>query len=262
MMNYAHSCIVTLKDTSGVADGTGSGIIIDTVQGHVITHASMLGTIVLKDQHLQKTVLSELHNPFEDIGSHIGVEIILEKPNWKKCDTSQELPLSRYQSALVSSTITNKNPDLSSHVGSVVSVFKLDRFENVLKQLTPQSDWKFIDMSDDDKSNNNMSLKEKHDAEVIALRLLPYCILIKVDNWVPYKSNLSVRSPMHCHIGETAEICATPFGNLFPNVLVNSHSRGVISNLAGKNRSLILTDARCIPGSEGGPLYTFVNTNR
>jgi len=36
---------------------------------------------------------------------------------------------------------------------------------------------------------------------------------------------------------------------------LNSVSRGVISNIAGKHRELILTDARCIPGGEGSALY-------
>ncbi|XP_041365771.1 peroxisomal leader peptide-processing protease-like [Gigantopelta aegis] len=265
MTRYAQSCIVTLKSTKCVADGTGSGIMIDTVQGFIITHASLLGAIVLKDQHLQNVVLSQLDSLSEEIVGHVSVEVILERSsrdNSSKHYLSQDVLLSKYQSALVSSTITSRNPDLSTHAGSVVSLFKCGRFENALKHLTPQRDWQFTDTSDDGKLNNNVSLKEKHDAEVITFKLLPYCLLIKVDNLVPYKSALSVRSPTLCHIGEAAEICATPFGNLFPNVLVNSYSRGVISNLAGKNRCIILTDARCIPGSEGGPLYTLVDSNR
>lgn len=51
------------------------------------------------------------------------------------------------------------------------------------------------------------------------------------------------------------EINATPFGGLNPEVFLNSKSQGIISNISGKNKVLIMVDARCIPGSEGGALY-------
>jgi len=60
-------------------------------------------------------------------------------------------------------------------------------------------------------------------------------------------------------IGQTVFAVATPFGNLSPAVFLNSVSKGIVSNIVGAESELILTDARCIPGTEGGALYTDLN---
>ena len=38
-------------------------------------------------------------------------------------------------------------------------------------------------------------------------------------------------------------------------MFLNSISNGVLSNVAGAQQDLLLTDARCIPGTEGGAIY-------
>lgn len=49
--------------------------------------------------------------------------------------------------------------------------------------------------------------------------------------------------------------CGSPFGGLCPDLFMNSISKGIISNLAGDENALILTDARCLPGTEGGGVF-------
>ncbi|NXG17890.1 TYSD1 protease, partial [Grallaria varia] len=46
--------------------------------------------------------------------------------------------------------------------------------------------------------------------------------------------------------------CGSPFGALCPELFLNTLSRGVVSNLAGEGNALVLTDARCLPGTQGG----------
>lgn len=46
--------------------------------------------------------------------------------------------------------------------------------------------------------------------------------------------------------------CGSPFGAFCPDIFLNTLSRGVLSNAAGP---LLLTDARCLPGSEGGGVF-------
>jgi len=57
-------------------------------------------------------------------------------------------------------------------------------------------------------------------------------------------------------IGSVLYVVGTPFGNLSPAVFLNSISKCVLSNVAGADQDLLLTDARCIPGTEGGAIYT------
>jgi len=56
-------------------------------------------------------------------------------------------------------------------------------------------------------------------------------------------------------VGSAVYVVGTPFGNLSPAVFLNSVSKGVLSNAAGAERELLLTDARCMPGTEGGSIY-------
>ncbi|NXS61568.1 TYSD1 protease, partial [Brachypteracias leptosomus] len=55
--------------------------------------------------------------------------------------------------------------------------------------------------------------------------------------------------------GDGLLACGTPFGDLCPDLFLNTLSRGVVSNLAGEENALILTDARCLPGTEGGGAF-------
>nr|XP_012315746.1 peroxisomal leader peptide-processing protease isoform X1 [Aotus nancymaae] len=48
-------------------------------------------------------------------------------------------------------------------------------------------------------------------------------------------------------------VCGSPFGAFCPDIFLNTLSRGVLSNVAGP---LLLTDARCLPGTEGGGVFT------
>uniref|UniRef100_A0A9J7ZBK6 Peroxisomal leader peptide-processing protease n=1 Tax=Cyprinus carpio carpio TaxID=630221 RepID=A0A9J7ZBK6_CYPCA len=54
-----------------------------------------------------------------------------------------------------------------------------------------------------------------------------------------------------CHV----IACGSPFGGLCPDLFMNTISKGIVSNLAGGENALILTDARCLPGTEGGGVF-------
>lgn len=55
--------------------------------------------------------------------------------------------------------------------------------------------------------------------------------------------------------GDTVFTCGSPFGSLCPEIFMNTLSKGIVSNLAGTNNALLLTDARCLPGTEGGGVF-------
>ncbi|XP_066582865.1 peroxisomal leader peptide-processing protease [Prorops nasuta] len=52
--------------------------------------------------------------------------------------------------------------------------------------------------------------------------------------------------------GSIVEIEGTPFGN---RIFFNSTSRGIIGNLIGTRKCIVMTDASAFPGCQGGPLY-------
>uniref|UniRef100_A0A3Q3E5X9 Peroxisomal leader peptide-processing protease n=1 Tax=Labrus bergylta TaxID=56723 RepID=A0A3Q3E5X9_9LABR len=49
--------------------------------------------------------------------------------------------------------------------------------------------------------------------------------------------------------------CGSPFGSLCLDLFISTLSRGIVSNLAGDDNAVILTDARCLPGTEGGGVF-------
>ncbi|XP_010887389.4 peroxisomal leader peptide-processing protease isoform X2 [Esox lucius] len=49
--------------------------------------------------------------------------------------------------------------------------------------------------------------------------------------------------------------CGSPFGTFCPDLFMSTLSKGIISNLAGEDNALLFTDARCLPGTEGGGLF-------
>lgn len=55
--------------------------------------------------------------------------------------------------------------------------------------------------------------------------------------------------------GDPVVACGSPFGSLCPDLFLGTLSRGIISNLSGEDNAIILTDARCLPGTEGGGLF-------
>ncbi|XP_028845582.1 peroxisomal leader peptide-processing protease [Denticeps clupeoides] len=55
--------------------------------------------------------------------------------------------------------------------------------------------------------------------------------------------------------GSEVVACGSPFASFCPDIFMNTLSKGVVSNLAGEENAVILTDARCLPGTEGGGLF-------
>lgn len=65
----------------------------------------------------------------------------------------------------------------------------------------------------------------------------------------PWQSSSSLRK------GAPVVACGSPFGSLCLDLFIGTLSRGIISNLTGQDNAVILTDARCLPGTEGGGLF-------
>ncbi|XP_076599326.1 peroxisomal leader peptide-processing protease [Chaetodon auriga] len=72
---------------------------------------------------------------------------------------------------------------------------------------------------------------------------------------IPWQSSSSVQK------GHPVVACGSPFGSLCLDLFISTLSRGIISNLAGEENAVILTDARCLPGTEGGGLFLVKGTD-
>lgn len=61
--------------------------------------------------------------------------------------------------------------------------------------------------------------------------------------------------------GAPVVACGSPFGSLCLDLFIGTLSQGIISNLSGEDNAVILTDARCLPGTEGGGLFLMNSPN-
>lgn len=71
---------------------------------------------------------------------------------------------------------------------------------------------------------------------------------------IPWQSCSSLQK------GHPVIACGSPFGSLCLDLFINTLSRGIVSNLAGEDSAVILTDARCLPGTEGGGVFVAKST--
>lgn len=74
------------------------------------------------------------------------------------------------------------------------------------------------------------------------------------------KEILSMSTPIHK--GNFVYIESTPFGSASPSIFLNSLSHGIICNSGPKGQEVLLTDARCITGSEGAPVFVVVSSSK
>ncbi|XP_068183612.1 peroxisomal leader peptide-processing protease [Antennarius striatus] len=69
------------------------------------------------------------------------------------------------------------------------------------------------------------------------------------------------RSSSYLQKGLPVVACGSPFGSLCLDLFISTLSRGIVSNLSGQDNAVILTDARCLPGTEGGGLFVVKGRN-
>lgn len=208
------------------------GIVLDSVNGIVLTVASLF-LDVLPEIENQRPISTDC--PFRDFQtspSEIEVEVIFRRSGEDKFTT------------------------LQGCVGLFWRDFGLQR---IAERIFPSSDWTLESVG---QSEARTALPaEGNGREVLALRnSLSDFVLIEVKtlkNYFSYRS-LDLSTLVGSGIpkkGETMFIVGTPFGGECPSVFYNSLSKGIVSNVIGTNGEIVITDARCVSGCEGCPVY-------
>ena len=278
-----------LKETVLVAIGSSScsGIITSVEHGYVLTHASLLLPYLESRPELYRRLVKSGKldgGAFKDLSVQVTCERSI--PSLKAADRSggcdvNHFPSSRcYATSLINLTRSeascrcqNSNGGMRKLSGHIEAVWKSQRFAETLRLLFPRTDsWKFWDdpvRSDSGKqptgnSSNKQQMSMTTGSEEQTERifqLLSCFVMIKtlqpllVGMEASWDLIPGIRSDIKLTVGEPLFIIGTPFGSLSPPVFLNSMSRGIVCNLVGEGQELILTDARCIPGTEGGAIY-------
>lgn len=218
-----------------------SGIIIDAARGLVITSASIFHPFLdVKHGKVFKLTQSLDHRWFK----HVQVSVTVEADDRSKQDDTLDHQVS---SPLADGDLIDRTTE--QYGGEILKMSKIPSFAIHLSRLFSSSDgWQitYKNMKDTKRSANSKEIPQDD-----SLHILSCFVLIKLRNWQERRQNLSMSR--HLGIGDPLYAVATPFGVMSAGVFMNSVSKGIVCNVAG---SLVVTDARSVPGCEGGALYT------
>lgn len=250
---YDRVCAVSIK--TGDAEGTCSGILIDSKRGLLLTHASLIYPLIDKVGKGKLGRLIRDGNGDQRLFSD-PVKIYVYLPYGRE-DTDEDVLSNSQQVHLVNSlsTRTQEQKPFVTLEGKLKMFFVCEKLRNTLLDQMPSETWQFVEDLNSTHNNIEQKLKLDKQKEEICYRLLPFFIIIKLLEPYPTSSVLSIRDSVDNKPGNAVEICATPFGVMSPEVFLNAKSHGIISKLAGPRGVLLMTDARCIPGCEGGALF-------
>ncbi|XP_077868917.1 peroxisomal leader peptide-processing protease-like [Saccoglossus kowalevskii] len=104
-------------------------------------------------------------------------------------------------------------------------------------------------------------IPSKSETALTANDLMTWFVLLKIECWENCRTDpVKILPSSRLIQGQSLITIATPFASICPMVFFNSQSSGIVSNVAGNNNTLIMTDARCLPGTEGGAVYTKISS--
>ena len=124
---------------------------------------------------------------------------------------------------------------------------------SMLQQLfNSGDDWGFRHQSGDKGSHTGLRLLEPYEFSILELRDHDQQMQISKTTPLVWRDTRTLRQ------GEALSLFSSPFGALSPQTFLNSVTTGVVSNVVqnvdNTDAMLVLTDARCLPCSDGGPV--------
>ena len=272
------SCLVEVCLSQHLkSSGSCSGILLDRQSGIILSHASVLIPAFGNGWSVEN-VCENLRNGrgIPDLKVHVTVSkpFSMTNPkemtnkniflrNFERLKETAAATLSANQDCLKTFSVTDKT--IERFAGHIEKVWKVDGFGTTLNRLMKKSDgWQFVDEAPVQTPKSELS-KGSHKEDLHGSHTepsgdqiyewLPYFVLIRLDSWKEGKSVIPFMTEDEVQIGQRLYLEGTPFGSMSPAVFLNSVSAGIVSNITGPHHELFLTDARAIPGSEGGAVY-------
>ncbi|XP_059170650.1 peroxisomal leader peptide-processing protease-like [Physella acuta] len=257
-------CVVT--STSNVKSNnlkdapSQCGILYQPEQGVVLSHGSILADYCIADKKLNNKINNGSPIEESDLGDAVFSTMIDRR--WSPCELNTRSREEQHDSDNTNLS-TDHCPEYRTLACRFICAFKNEDFSRAVSKFMPESTWSFetsqniTDVTDQDNSKQDM-------CEKLSFNLLSYFVILKTCPLTLTLSRTKLRKDyslplilrQQCRIGEAAEIVSTPFGSQNPSVFFNTYSVGVVCNVSGNEGCWIVTDARCIPGSEGGALFT------
>ncbi|XP_041466736.1 peroxisomal leader peptide-processing protease-like isoform X2 [Lytechinus variegatus] len=272
-----------------------SGIVIDHQNGLVITTALPFTEYIptehggvndhLTNNELDDSVDHYSSNEFKNLSVSVIFQSRVKKEKEEGCGLQSSLHRAttphRPSANKVFSALHQPTDIATSHVDDeasdsfevydarVLLLWKCKSFHDEVQTLMPVADGWELDYGDKrgeiGSSSHLDSSKDvvvDGEAETRKDNFLSWFALIQLkgDSQMSAQAPIKIIPSTGLHLAQPVVACGTPFATLSPSIFYNSLSRGIITKHCGKD--LVMTDARCMPGMEGGGLFVWNNKQR
>ncbi|KAH0623548.1 hypothetical protein JD844_006423 [Phrynosoma platyrhinos] len=252
-------CVVTVSRSPDSSEAvgassegpwSGSGILLSPDLGIVLCHGSIFSPFLLEPEHLHvsqcKVLLPESFSPdlrIQVLGTEEGSS---QTPcrSWLGGDLGDSVPVLRFNPL---SSLQKMPNGLKHREAQLVLMAPCLQFQEAFAKIfNATNQWHF----------GGNEVGQESGSAVDDMRFLHWFALLRIlDSRPPAARWLSCAPAKGLRKGDPVITCGSPFGAFCPDIFMNTLSKGIVSNLAGEGNALILTDARCLPGTEGGGIF-------
>ncbi|XP_071774196.2 peroxisomal leader peptide-processing protease [Centroberyx gerrardi] len=227
-------CVVTVSETfSAKRPVSCSGVILNSQTGTVICNGLPFSRFIKDNESLSADPRFLLPHSFSE-----KLNIRLSFSAQRGLDTNQ----CAYEAYTVSKTNTTRQHEATAELLMLVNCLE---FKKAFRAIFQEADkWRFHGDEEDEEVTRDS-------------QFLSWFALLKAGaaDGVPNSGAVPWQDSSPLQKGCPVIACGSPFGSLCPDLFISTLSKGIISNLAGEDNAVILTDARCLPGTEGGGLF-------
>ncbi|KAM4607040.1 peroxisomal leader peptide-processing protease [Polymixia lowei] len=227
-------CVVTAsKAFSDLRPVSCSGVILNYQTGTVICNALPFSRFINDKESISADHKFLLPQGF---GETFNINISL--PEQRDLDTNQ--------CASKASTVYKSNSlQQRKATAKLLMLVNCLEFKRAFEKIFQKADkWQFHDGEEDEEL-----IRDSQFLSWFAVIHADFADSAQNSGTIPWAKTSTLQK------GCTVVACGSPFGSLCLDLFINTLSTGIISNLAGEDNAVILTDARCLPGTEGGGLF-------
>ncbi|XP_066274015.1 peroxisomal leader peptide-processing protease-like [Branchiostoma lanceolatum] len=274
---WQEACIVNVSGENSKSTGNNlgevsghscSGVIVDRQRGLVLSHGIAFSPYLPDGFTSQQVRQQGWYKPQETDRFNIEVIVRPRLGNGQPEASSRCLQPIQQPIAAATSAGGKQAYDLESAPerkcsAELLLLWRCTDFDDAVRKLMPKYDGWHFDEPPNSPADNRRDAS--HQIEAVQSRVktdwmaevsLSWFALLKLEESEKGAESSVVVAEEQARIGSPVLAVGTPFGILCPSVFLNSLAKGIVCNTAGRGGALILTDARCLPGTEGGPLFT------
>ncbi|XP_063291395.1 peroxisomal leader peptide-processing protease [Pelobates fuscus] len=225
-----------------------SGVILNRRLGLVLCHASVFFPFLKKKE--ADFVWTE---PTHILGNEFPADLTIqiECPAESRMENHFKDKVLEHKLGLGLIPMANQaslRAERKQHQGQLLMLVPCPEFQKAFSRLFNKSEgWAFS--SEEEKEEYGEMKKD--------LAYLHWFAVLKLQNPLTISCpKISIMDAKKLQKGSSVFACGSPFGSFYPDIFLNTISKGVLSNIAGDRNVVLLTDARCLPGSEGGGIFS------